>query len=398
MKYIILVGDGMADYPIPELGKQTPLDVAKTPNMDSVAQAGKVGLVRTIPPGMKPASDVANLSILGYDPTTSYTGRGPLEAANMGVELKSDEVAFRCNLITALDDTLADYSAGHISTKEAKVLISSLNEKLGSERVRFYPGVSYRHLVVIRDKEGIKGLSAECIPPHDITGGRISKNLPRGEGAELLINLMNSSRSILSDHEINHVRIDLGENPANMIWLWGQGERPNLVSFRERFGITGSVISAVDLVKGIGRSIGLDVINVPGATGYYDTDYAGKAKYAIDSLDQHDFVFVHVEAPDEAGHNGEIRQKITAIENFDRLVVGAILENFRGREDCRVLVLSDHLTPISLRTHTADPTPFAICGEGIDPDDKTKFCETEAKESSLRIDHGHELIEYLITG
>jgi len=398
LKYIILVGDGMADYPIPELGKQTPLDVAKTPNMDSVAQAGKVGLVKTIPPGMKPASDVANLSILGYDPTTSYTGRGPLEAANMGVELRSDEVAFRCNLITALEDTLADYSAGHISTKEAKVLISSLNEKLGSERVRFYPGVSYRHLVVIRDEEGVKGLSAECIPPHDITGGRISKNLPRGEGAELLINLMNSSRSILSDHEINHVRIDLGENPANMIWLWGQGERPNLVSFKERFGITGSVISAVDLVKGIGRSIGLDVINVPGATGYYDTDYAGKAKYAIDSLDQHDFVFVHVEAPDEAGHNGEIRQKITAIENFDRLVVGAILENFKEREGYRILVLSDHLTPISLRTHTADPTPFAICGEGIDPDDRMSFCEAEAKESSLRIDHGHELIEYLITG
>ncbi len=398
MKYIILVGDGMADYPIPELGRQTPLEVAKTPNMDSVAQAGKCGLVRTIPPGMKAASDVANLSILGYDPTTFYTGRGPLEAANMGVELESKEVAFRCNLITASEDILVDYSAGHISTEETKVLISSLNEKLASERIRFYPGVSYRNLLVIRGAGGIKDLSAECIPPHDITGEKISKNLPRGKGAEFLVNLMNSSRPILSNHEINHVRVDLGENPANMIWLWGQGERPNLISFRERFGITGSVISAVDLVKGIGRSIGLDVINVPGATGYYDTDYTGKAKYALDSLDQHDFVFVHVEAPDEAGHNGDIRQKIAAIENFDRLVVGAILENFKGRKDYRILVISDHLTPISLRTHTADPTPFAICGVGIDPDDKARFCEAEAKESSLRIQHGHKLIEYLIKG
>ncbi len=396
MKYIILVGDGMGDYPLPQLGDRTPLEVAKTPNMDFVATSGKVGLVRTIPVGMKPGSDVATLSILGYDPAKDYSGRGPLEAANMGIELASDEAAFRCNLITASEDILVDYSAGHISANEAEVLISFLNERLGSERIRFYPGVSYRHLVVIKDPSGIKGLSAECKPPHDITGQSISRNLPRGKGAKLLIGLMEDSRPVLSEHEINKVRIDLKENPANMIWLWGQGGKPNLVSFKERFGLTGSVISAVDLVKGIGCSIGLEVIEVPGATGYYDTDYAAKAKYAIDSLDQHDFVFVHVEAPDEAGHNGDIRQKIAAIENFDRLVVGPVVECAKERKGCRILVLSDHLTPISLRTHTADPAPFAICGEGITPDDKLSFDEPSAKDGSLKFGYGHELVGYLI--
>ncbi len=283
MKYIILVGDGMADYPIREIGNKTPLEVAKIPNMDFVAQNGKVGLVRTVPVGFAPASDVATLSIIGYDPIKYYSGRGPLEAANMGIKLGPDEIAFRCNLVTNDNGLMADYSAGHITSKEAATLIKFLDKILGSGKIRFYPGVSYRHLMIVRDASLKKALQkVECEPPHDITGMPIKEHLPKGEGAEFLIKLMEDSRAVLSSHEVNHVRIDLKENPANMIWLWGQGIATKMPSFREKFGVEGSVISAVDLIKGIGKSIGLDVINVPGATGYYDTNYQVKAKYELD--------------------------------------------------------------------------------------------------------------------
>ena len=397
MKYIVLVGDGMADYPISELGNKTPLEAAKIPNMDYIAKNGRAGLVYTVPKGFAPASDVANLSIIGYDPAKYYSGRGPLEAANMGIKLGPDDIAFRCNLVTVDRDRMADYSAGHITSDEAATLIRYLDKKLGSDRVRFYPGVSYRHLMIVRDgslKEALR--STECVPPHDITGKMIKDFLPRGAGAEFLVKLIEDSRALLADHEVNHVRIDLKENPADMIWLWGQGVETNMPTFREKFGVDGSVISAVDLIKGIGKSIGLNVINVPGATGYYDTDYQGKAKYAIDSLKGGDFVFVHVEAPDEAGHNGDLRAKIAAIENFDRFVVGAVLEKFKKQKDFRMMVLPDHNTPVSVRTHTSEPVPFAVLGKGVEPNNAAAYNEAAAKATGLAFEHGHELMEYFI--
>lgn len=399
MKYAILVGDGMADRPLKELDGKTPLEAARTPNMDYIVQHGQIGRAITIPSGFEPASDVANLSILGYDPKKYYCGRGPLEAANMGVELGEFDVAFRCNLITASGDVMADYSAGHISSKEAGVMIRFLDENLGTEYIKFYPGVSYRHLLVLKPdvKYNIEDFKKiECTPPHNILGKKISENLPNGKGAEFLIKLMNASRPLLEKHEINKVRIDLKENPATMIWLWGQGSKLSLPSFYERFGVTGSIISAVDLVKGIGRTIGLEPITVPGATGYYDTDYKAKAEYGLNSLKQKDFVFVHVEAPDEAGHNGDIREKILAIENFDNLIVGAFLKQFKNSKNVRIMVLPDHATPIYLRTHTNEPIPFAIFGKGITPGQVKEFSEKVSCETNLVFNKGWELMNFFI--
>jgi 2,3-bisphosphoglycerate-independent phosphoglycerate mutase len=399
MKYAILVGDGMSDYPIPELDNRTPLEVAKIPNINDIAKNGTIGLVRTVPSGMKPASDVANLAIMGYDPKTYYTGRGPLEAANIGVELAENEVAFRCNLITANSDVLADYSAGHISDKESTTLISFLDEKLGSDRIKFYHGKSYRHLAVIktRSKDEMRDLmKASCVPPHDISGGGISGHLPKGKGSDELVRLMKESRAILDKHEINKVRIDLGENPGNMIWLWGQGANPNMPTFKGMFGLDGSVISAVDLVNGIGKLVGLDVIKVPGATGYYDTNYQGKGEYAVKALEGKDFVFVHVEAPDEAGHNGEVREKIKAIENFDRHVVGAVWNYLKATDDYRIMVLSDHATPVMIRTHVSDPAPFVMAGNGVLHNGFTAFSEANAKSSKVIFKSGAALTEAFI--
>lgn len=396
MKYIVLVGDGMADYPIKELGERTPLEVARTPNMDFIAKAGRLGRVKTIPDTVRPGSDVANLSILGYDPQKFYTGRGPLEAANLGLELEEDDVAFRCNLITASGDILVDYSAGHISSKEAAILIKFIDEKLGTNRIKFYSGVSYRHLMLVQRGAEQHLEDLECRPPHDISGQGISKNLPKGDGADIIIKLMQQSREILGSHEINLVRVDLKENPANMIWLWGQGRKPEMPKFQEKYGISGSVISAVDLIKGLGKILGLRVIEVEGATGYYDTNYEGKAKAALKSLEDKDFVFVHVEAPDEAGHNGDLREKITAIERFDQLVVGTILDTYKHRKDFRILVLPDHATPISVKTHTSDAVPFAMFGENIMAGSFTGYNEKEAQKSDFYFDQGHELMEYFI--
>jgi 2,3-bisphosphoglycerate-independent phosphoglycerate mutase len=396
MKYILLVGDGMADYPVKELDGRTPLEAARTPNLDHIAGGGRLGRVKTIPDKMSPASDVANISILGYDPQKYYTGRGPLEAANLGIDLKDDDVAFRCNLITASGDTLADYSAGHIKSKEASILINYLDDKLGSEKLRFFPGVSYRHLMVAKRGTEKHLENLKCKAPHDITGGSISKNLPRGDGSDDLIRIMDASRELLSQHEINQVRSDLKENPANMIWLWGQGKKPNLPLFKEKFGVSASVISAVDLIKGMGRILGFNVINVPGATGYYDTDYEGKAEAAIGALQNTDFVFVHVEAPDEAGHNGDLREKILAIERFDQIIVGRILETFKNKNDFRLMVLPDHATPLSVRTHTSDPVLFAIYGKDIISSGASAYCEKEAEKSELYVPLGHKLMNMLI--
>lgn len=394
MKYAILVPDGMADYPDSSLGDKTPLEVAQTPNMDRIVSQGMLGQVDTIPLGMTPASDVANMSIMGYDPKKHYSGRGPLEAANLGVDLKENEVAFRCNLVTVNEDLMIDYSAGHISNKEAETLIRFLNNTLKTKNYRFYSGVSYRHLFVIAE-DSLDLVNIKCTPPHDILNQKITKNMPKGNNAEVLIDLMTKSRKLLSGHEINKVRVDLGENPANMIWLWGQGKKPNMPTYKERFNKTGAVISAVDLIKGIGRIIGLDVINVPGATGYYDTNYQAKADYALNALRKKDFVYVHVEAPDEAGHNGDMREKITAIERFDKFVVGTFLKHFeKSKEKFRIMVLPDHATPLSVRTHTSDTVCFGLMGEGVSPNGFQIMGEQKAKESKVKFSSGVELIEY----
>ena len=396
MKYIVIVPDGMADYPIQELGGRTAIEAARTPNMDLIAKEGMLGRVKTIPDKMSPASDVANISILGYDPAQYYTGRGPLEAANLGVDLEEGDVAFRCNLITASGDTLIDYSAGHIKSEEAAIIIKYIDKYLGTNRIKFYPGVSYRHLMLVKRGAEQHLENLKCRPPHDIISQNISKNLPKGDNADFLINLMQESRKILENHEINLVRVDLKENPANMIWLWGQGEKPAFAAFKEEFGVTGSVISAVDLIKGLGRLLGLEVIDVAGATGYYDTNYEGKAKAALKSLEKNDFVFIHIEAPDEAGHNGDLREKITAIERCDTLVLGTILQALKNKGDFRILILPDHATPVALKTHVADPVFFGIYGSGISSGGFLNFSEKEALKSGLSFEKGHELMGYFL--
>jgi 2,3-bisphosphoglycerate-independent phosphoglycerate mutase len=367
MRYAVLVGDGMADHPLEEIDGRTPLEVASIPHMDEIARQGQLGLVRTVPPGLSPGSDVAILSILGYDPKQHYPGRAPLEATRLGIELSSEEVAFRCNLVTVDDGLITDYSGGHISSGEAEELIGFLEQKLGTESVTFYPGVGYRHICVIKDP-GL--MHVDCTPPHDVIGEPIEKNLPRGEAAQYLRDLMMRSYDLLRAHEANRARMGKGENPANMIWLWGQGGTPRMPSFSERYGIWGGVISAVDLVKGIAKLIGLEPIEVPGATGYYDTDYEAKGDYAVRCLEK--------------------------IESFDRHVVGSVVERFGGQPTFRLLVLPDHPTPIRLRTHTGDPVPFAWCGPGIERAEASAFNEREAALSGLSIEAGHQLMERFV--
>ncbi len=397
MKYIILVPDGMADYPIKELGDKTPLEAARKPNMDFIAQNGILGRIQTVPALLSPASDVANLSILGYDPQIYYMGRAPFEAANIGVELEEGDLALRCNFISASEGKIIDYSAGHISSKEAAVLIYFLNKKLGSQDIKFYPGVSYRHLLVIKNCGDLQLKDLECTPPHDIMGLEIDKFLPKGKQSEILVKLMQDSRQILPEHDINQVRIDLGENPANMIWLWGAGKKINLPKFKDMFGVSGAVISGVDLIKGIGKTIGLEVINVPGATAYYDSDILAKAKYAMRALKNKDFVFVHVEAIDEAGHNGDLRQKIAMIERFDQLVVGTVLNSIKRLKNFKLAVLPDHATPISLRTHTRDTVFFGLYGKDVISGGFSEFTEKEAQKAQIHFEKGHEFMPYFIS-
>ncbi len=379
MKFIVLICDGAADYSLPELGGKTPLEVASTPNMDYIARKGRVGLLKTLFEGLPYGSDVANLGILGYDPRKYYTGRGALEAGAMGIELQEDEVAFRCNLITVKNGKIHDYSAGHISTKEAKELIKLLNEKL--DVGKFYAGVSYRNLFVIKSPEAIK---LKTTPPHDIVDEEIEKYLisPDCEIARKLNNLMLSSRKILENRK------------ANMIWLWGQGKKPNLESFEEKYNLRGGVISAVDLIKGIAYYANMRIIEVEGATGYYDTNYEGKANEAIKALETLDFVYIHVEAPDEAGHESNIEKKIKAIENIDKKILGKILDS--GIE-ASIAVLPDHATPIKVRTHTPEPVPFAIYNPEKKGDSVKSFSEAEAKHGSFGIRESVEFMGLLLS-
>ncbi len=395
MKYCIIIPDGMADYPVEKLSGRTPIETARTPNLDFLAQNGQLGVVRTIPSGYPAGSDVANLTIVGYDPREYYSGRAPLEAASIGIKLNDGDWAFRCNLITANDDTLEDFCAGHIKTDEADVLIKFLNKKLGNETIQFYTGKSYRHIMVYR---GTQKMDAKCYPPHDIMGQSILKHLPKGHGSEIITDLMQRSREFMAGHDINKVRLDLEENPANMIWLWGQGHRPKMPTFRERFNLTGAVITAVDLIKGIGCYLGWDIINVPGATGYLDTNYANKAQYAIKALEDHDMVLVHIEAPDEAGHEGNVHEKVLAIEQTDSKIIGPLIAAKDKFRDLRILVLPDHYTPIIKRTHTSESVPFAAYGTGIEKGAGLPFNETNAHNSGLHIKEGHRLIEHLISG
>jgi len=412
-KYIILLGDGMGDYPISKLKNQTVLQSARTPNMDFIAQHGLLGQVQTIPPSFTPGSDVANLSILGYDPQAYYTGRAPLEAASIGVSLAPSDVAFRCNFVTLECGKMKDFSAGHISTVEGRSLIQELDSRLGSTEFQFFCGTSYRHLLVWRGGQE----HMLCTPPHDISGQAIDGYFPNGPGAEQLLDLMIRSQDVLRDHPVNQHRTAEGNHAANSIWLWGQGRAPQLPSFQEKYGKSGAIISAVDLLKGIGRYLGLEVIEVPGATGYLDTNYVGKADYALGALLEHDFVYVHVEAPDEAGHNGDLKAKIQAVEDFDRLVVGTVLNKIVQFSSFRIMVLPDHLTPVSIRTHTSEPVPFAIfpgnaqvlhrqcaslspVSNGKQEADKTvkqkrKFNEHDA-QSGIFIPDGHTLMDFFL--
>lgn len=393
MKYIVIVPDGMADEPIEELNNKTPLEVAHTTNMDYLAQHGAQGLLHTIPKGMHPGSEIGNLSLLGYRPDKYFTGRAPLEAANLGIDLADDQIAFRCNLVTIYDGVMKDYSAGHISSQEAATLIESLDQKIPDQNVSFYAGKSYRHLMILKT-HAVKNFAAiKCVPPHDILDQKIERYLPKGGAESLtLLKLMERSQKILADHPTNQVRTDLGDNPGNSIWLWGQGTKPQLPAFKEMYGLDGSIISAVDLVNGIGRLAGLNVISVPGATGYYDTNYKGKADYALDSLKEKDFVYIHIEAPDEAGHNGDVKAKIASIEAIDQHIVGTILNRFDPHDDVRILVYPDHPTPVKLRTHTNDPVPFVLYGKGIASDGQTVYNEVSAKQTKVVFKDGEALM------
>jgi len=397
MKYAVLLGDGMADWAVESLGGKTPLEYATIPNMDRIAREGTLGLIDTVPKGLKPGSDVAILSVLGYDPEACYTGRGPLEAASMGVQLDPGDLAFRCNLVTLSDEPdpiMADFTAGHIPTDEARRIILGLDQTIGSGRLKFYPGVGYRHLLVWKGG----GPVVETTPPHDITGQATAQYLPKGKGADEVIELMLKSRVALKNDSVNRARAEKGIKEATSVWLWGQGGKPAMEPLTKKFGIRGGMISAVDLLNGLGVYAGLEVLKVEGATGYIDTNYAGKAEKALEALEKSDFVFVHVEAPDEMGHEGNTEGKVKALEDFDEKVVGTVLRGIARFGDFRVLVLSDHPTPVAKKTHVSEPSPFAVLSSV--PADNLKngkaYSEPEARENGILVSPGCQLMEGFI--
>jgi 2,3-bisphosphoglycerate-independent phosphoglycerate mutase len=394
MKYVILVGDGMGDYPVADLGHKTPLEAAATPHLDELARQGELGCVRTIPPGKEPGSDIANLAILGYDPVRYHTGRAPLEAAALGVELAPGEVAFRCNLVTLRHETsgvyMEDYSAGHISSPEAKELIMALEAALGQNGRHFFPGVSYRHLLVWREGDA----AWHTYPPHDWSGQEVGHLM--GTEARPLWDLVRASWPVLQDQPVNQNRIAADQKPATSIWLWGQGRPPQMPTLQERFGVNGAVISAVDLIRGIGKYAGLTTILVPGATGFLDTNYAGKVDAALEALTEMDLVFVHVEAPDEAGHSGELKLKLQAIEDFDAKVVGPMVTGLAKRGDFRLLVLCDHLTPLALRTHTAEPVPYILYDSRTPGNQPRAYTEAAAQATGIVLEQGADLLPRLL--
>ena len=391
-KYAIIVPDGAADEPLEQFDEQTALEAAEIPNMDKISALGRQGLVQTVPVDMEPGSDVAQMSMLGYDPVRYYSGRAPIEAVARDIKLSLDDWVFRCNLVTIADGKMADHSAGHISTPEAANLIKELGDRLGNEQIIFHAGVSYRHLLVFKGF----GFDVQTYPPHDHIGKAIEKLLPRGKGADLLIDLMARSQQLFTNHDINKVRRDLGENQVSSIWLWGQGKKAQMERFQKRFGIKGAAITAVDLVRGLAKLIGFDLIAVPGATGFIDTNFQGKASAAIEALEKYDIVFIHIEAPDEASHSGNAEMKKRAIEQVDKYIVGPVLEAIKKYESWRILVMPDHPTPVRTCAHSAEPVPFAMAGDSISGILHATFGETNATKSGFRIENGYELMEYFL--
>ncbi len=402
MKYLVMLCDGMADEPNEALGNSTPMEKANKPCMDSLAAKAEVGIVKTVAEGLKPGSDVANLSVLGYEPAVYYSGRSPLEAASIGIDLKDTDVTLRCNLVTLSDDedyenkTILDYCADDISSEEAKILIEYIQEKLGNDVFRFYPGVSYRHCLVWSNGNPHPGV---LTPPHDITGKVITDYIPKGEAVDELYDLMKKSYDLLKDHPVNQARIARGKRHENSIWLWGEGTKPLLDNFSEKFGIKGSMISAVDLLKGIAICAGMNSVDVDGATGYLDTNFDGKCKAAIEEFKNGaDLVYVHVEAPDECGHRGEIENKVKAIEMIDEHILGPVVEFLKGYDDFAVLVCPDHPTPLSIRTHTSTPVPYLIYDSKNEINSGVKvFCEKEARETGNYIEKGFTMMNYFLT-
>ena len=401
MKYVVLLCDGMADLPRDDLTGKTPMGTAKKPNMDKLAKVSEVGLVKTVIDSLKPGSDVANLSVLGYDPSVYYSGRSPLEAGSIGIDMKPTDVSFRCNLVTLSDEenyedkTIIDYCAGDISSEEAAELIKFIQEKMGNEEFSFYSGVSYRHCLIWNNGTLDVGT---LTPPHDITGKKITEYLGVNKNGEKLLDMMKRSYNLLKDHPVNKKRIERGLRPANSIWLWGEGVRKDLMPFEEKYGLKGAMISAVDLLKGIGKFTGMRVIDVEGATGYIDTNFGGKAQAAIDALKSGcDFVYIHVEAPDECGHRFEIENKVKSIELIDELILGPILKAFEG-EEIRVLICPDHPTPLALKTHTNAPVPYLIYDSGKTEKGVECFCEECAERTGNFIGVGHTLMEKFLNG
>jgi 2,3-bisphosphoglycerate-independent phosphoglycerate mutase len=398
MKYVIIHGDGMADWPCEELGGKTPLEAANKPNMDLLATRGELGLVATIPPGMPSGSDVGTMTMLGYDPARYHTGRAPIEAASQGIELAPDDVVFRMNLVSlkpGVDGALMmdDFTSGHITSEEAAKIVSDLQAQLAGNGIEFHNGVSYRHLMVWHG--GPNG--ARLTPPHDITSKPAGPHLPQGEGAERLRTIMDRAVAILREHPVNRTRLAAGKPAATSVWFWGQGRRPAVPTLKERFGIEGSVISAVDLVNGLGRLAGLERIKVPGATGFLDTDYAAKARYGLKALERRDFLLLHIEAPDEAGHMGRADLKREAIERIDELIIGPLLRDLPTLGEFRLLLMPDHATPCKLKTHSNEPVPFAMLAPASSSRGPTRrYTEAEAARTGVSVTDGYRLIESLL--
>lgn len=390
MKYVIILPDGAADDPLPQLEGRTPLEAAKIPNMDWVSRNGRLGKVVTVPAGFTPGTDVGTLSLFGYDPGRYYSGRAPLEAAARGLTAGPDGIIFRCNFVTILEGRMADFTAGHIAQDEAERLITDLNALFADDPIAFHAGVSYRNLMIA---DGAADMDLRCAPPHDIQDQPVTDHRPQGTGAPRVEAIMDRAAGMLGDHEVNRVRRSQGRAPVTHIWLWGQGQPTKLEPFHERFGCSGVVITGVDIIRGIAVCMGMKLIEVPGATGYIDTNYQGKGEAAVAALDEFDIVTVHVEAPDEAGHMGDPAEKILALERVDEHVVGPLLEAVRRHDQWRILVAVDHPTLCTTKAHDAAPPPFCYAGTGIEAVERQPFCERTAEAGGLLIDPGHTLID-----
>lgn len=400
MKYVVVLCDGMADYPVPALGGKTPMMVAKKPHIDALAAKAEVGLVRTVAPGLKPGSDVANMSVLGFDPHRFYTGRSPLEAASIGIDMKDSDVSLRTNLVTLsdkgepfADKVIEDYCADDISTEEARQLIEAVQAAFGGGEYDFYTGVSYRHCLIWHGGTTELG---NMTPPHDITGKVIGPHLSTAETARPLLEMMEKSFDLLKDHPVNKARVAAGRRPANCIWLWGEGKRPALQPFEALYGIKGGMVSAVDLLKGIANCAGMEVAEVPGATGYIDTDFEGKAKAALDLLTRNDLVYVHFEAPDECGHRNEPENKVKAIEMIDSRVLPILEEGLEQYEDYKILLLPDHPTPIVTRTHASDPVPYLLYQKSAPKAGVDTINEETAKATGIYMENGPAMMPHFL--